>query len=305
MTTAQPSDDTRKTRAAWSSVAANVVLIVFKLVVGTLSGSIGIISEALHSATDLIAAVITLVSVGQASRPADVRHRYGHGKVEDLSSIIEGLLIWAAAVLIVIEAVQHLIHGEHLDHLPLAVGVMLVSAAVNLALAMYLYPVARRTESAALRADAAHHLTDVYTSLGVAGGLALAWATGKDYYDSLLAIGVAGLIMWTAWGLVSRSTRILLDEALPADEVALIKATVEEHRGELIVGYHRLRTRRTGSHRQIDLHVTVPGEMAIGKAHDVAEHIERDIMAQLPHTDVLVHVEPASHVPEDEDAGRA
>jgi len=247
--------------------------------------------------------VITLVSVGQAARPADVRHRYGHGKVEDLSSIVEGLLIWAAAVLIVIEAVQHLIHGEHLDHLPLAVGVMLVSAAVNLALALYLYPVARRTESAALRADAAHHLTDVYTSLGVAGGLALAWATGKDYYDSLLAIAVAGLIMWTAWGLVNRSTRVLLDEALPAAEVDAIRATVEEHRGELIVGYHRLRTRRTGSHRQIDLHVTVPGEMPIGEAHDVAEHIERDIMARLPNTDVLVHVEPTSHVPEDEDDG--
>ena len=296
-------DGADKTRAAWSSVAANIVLIVFKLAVGTLSGSIGIISEALHSATDLIAAVITLVSVREAARPADVRHRYGHGKVEDLSSIVEGLLIWAAAVLIVIEAVQHLITGEHLDHLPLAVGVMLVSAAVNLGLALYLSPVARRTESAALRADAAHHLTDVYTSLGVAGGLALVWATGKDYFDPLLAIGVAGLIMWTAWGLVSRSTRILLDEALPPDEVALIRATVEEHRGELIVGYHRLRTRRTGSHRQIDLHVTVPGEMPIGEAHDVAEHIERDIMARLPNTDVLVHVEPASHTPEEEVGG--
>ena len=304
VTTTPRDDDARKSRAAWASVGANVVLIVFKLAVGTLSGSIGIISEALHSATDLIAAIITLVSVGQAARPADVRHRYGHGKVEDLSSIVEGLLIWAAAVLIVIEAVQHLIHGEHIDHLPLAVGVMLISALVNLGLALYLYPVARSTESAALRADAAHHLTDVYTSLGVAGGLALVWATGKAYYDPILAMGVAGLIMWTAWGLVSRSTRELLDEALPADEVALIRGTVEEHRGELIVGYHRLRTRRTGSHRQIDLHVTVPGEMPIGEAHDVAEHIERDIMARLPNTDVLVHVEPASHVPEDDARSR-
>jgi len=129
------------------------------------------------------------------------------------------------------------------------------------------------------------------------------WATGKDYFDPLLAIGVAGLIMWTAWGLVNRSTRILLDEALPPDEVALIRATVEEHRGVLIVGYHRLRTRRTGSHRQIDLHVTVPGEMPIGEAHDVAEHIERDIMTRLPNTDVLVHVEPASHTPEEEVGG--
>jgi len=175
---------------------------------------------------------------------------------------------------------------------------MLVSALVNLGLALYLYPVARHTESAALRADAAHHLTDVYTSLGVAGGLALAAVTGRYAFDPILAIAVAALIMWTAWGLVSQSTRVLLDEALPADEVALIRRIVDEHRGELIVGYHRLRTRRAGSHRQIDLHVTVPSDMPIGEAHDIAEHIERDIMARLPNTEVLVHVEPSSHTPE-------
>jgi cation diffusion facilitator family transporter len=292
--------DTTKSRAAWFSVVANVLLIVFKLVVGFVSGSIGIISEALHSATDLVAAVIALVSVRQAARPADPRHRYGHGKIEDLSSVIEGLLIWGAAVLIVIEAVQHLIRGEHLDHFGLAIGVMLVSAAVNLGLALYLYPVSRRTDSAALRADAAHHLTDVYTSLGIAAGLLLAYLTGKTYFDSILAIGVAALIMWTAWQLVSQSTRVLLDEALPPDELETIRATVEEHRGNLILGYHKLRTRRAGSVRHIDLHVTVPAEMLIGDAHDVAEHLEADIAAKLPRTEVMVHVEPQGHVPEDE-----
>ncbi len=159
---------------------------------------------------------------------------------------------------------------------------MLVSAAVNLGLALYLYPVARRTDSAALRADAAHHLTDVYTSVGVAGGLFLAGLTGKDYFDPLLAIGVAVLIMWTAWQLVSRSTRVLLDEALPADELEMVRATVKEHRGQLILGYHKLRARRAGSKRQIDLHVTVPDDMPIGEAHDIAEHIEADITARLP-----------------------
>jgi cation diffusion facilitator family transporter len=291
--------DTTKSRAAWYSIVANSLLIVFKLIVGFVSGSIGIISEALHSGTDLVAAVIALISVREAARPADPRHRYGHEKIEDLSSVVEGLLIWAAAVLIVIEAVDHLIHGEHLDHIWLAIGVMLVSAVVNLGLALYLYPVARRTDSAALRADAAHHLTDVYTSAGVAGGLFLALLTGRNYFDPILAIGVAILIMWTAWQLVSRSTRVLLDEALPADELDLIRATVKEHRGTLIIGYHRLRARRAGSKRQIDLHVTVPRDMPISAAHEVAEHIETDIMARLPNADVLVHVEPDSHVPED------
>jgi cation diffusion facilitator family transporter len=291
--------ETTKSRAAWFSVGANVLLIVFKLVVGVVSGSIGIISEALHSATDLVASVIALVSVRQAERPADPRHRYGHGKIEDLSSVIEGLLIWGAAVLIVIEAVRHLIRGEQLDHFALAIGVMLVSAAANLGLALYLYPVSRRTESAALRADAAHHLTDVYTSLGIAAGLLLAYLTGKTYFDSILAIGVAVLIMWTAWQLVSQSTRVLLDEALPPDELETIRATVEEHRGNLILGYHRLRTRRAGSVRYIDLHVTVPADMLIGDAHDVAEHLEADIAARLPRTEVMVHVEPEGDVPED------
>jgi cation diffusion facilitator family transporter len=292
--------DNIKSRAAWFSIAANSVLIAFKLVVGFVSGSIGIISEALHSGTDLIAAIIALVSVKEAARPADLRHRYGHEKIEDLSSVVEGLLIWAAAVLIVIESVDHLVHGEHLDHIWLAIGVMLVSAVVNLGLALYLYPVARRTDSAALRADAAHHLTDVYTSAGVAGGLFLVRLTGKDYFDPILAIGVAGLIMWTAWQLVSRSTRVLLDEALPAAELDVIRATVKEHRGTLIIGYHRLRARRAGSKRQIDLHVTVPRDMPISEAHDVAEHIETDIMARLANAEVLVHVEPDTHTPEDQ-----
>ena len=289
----------QKSWAASASIAANGALIAFKLVVGLVSGSIGMISEALHSGTDLLAAVIALVSVRRAARPADPSHRYGHEKVENLSGIVEGLLIWLAAALIVIAAGQHLLHGEHLDHVNLAIVVMLVSAVVNTGLALYLYPVARRTESAALRADAAHHLTDVYTSLGVAGGLALVWLTGETVFDPVLAIGVAGLIAWTAWQVVSASTRVLLDEALPADELETIRETVAEHRGDLIVGYHKLRSRRAGSTRHIDLHITVDEMMTVGEAHSVAEHIEADIAARLPNTEILVHVEPRSHERDD------
>jgi len=292
--------DRTKVRAAWVSIAANGVLIAFKLVVGTISGSIGIISEAVHSTTDLVAAVIALVSVREAARPADRRHRYGHEKVENLSGVIEGGIIFAAAVAIVVEAVRHLISGETLDHIPLAIAVMVVSAAVNVGLTAYLYRAARRTDSPALRADAANHLTDVYTSLGVAGGLVLVDVTGRTFFDPVLAIAVAVLIMWTAWRIVSSSTRVLLDEALPDDELAVVRATVAEHRGELIIGYHKLRARHAGARHLIDLHITVPGEMTIAAAHEIAEHIETDIAERLPNTDVLVHLEPASHERQDE-----
>jgi cation diffusion facilitator family transporter len=289
-----------KARAAYVSIVSNSLLIAFKLTVGLISGSVGIISEALHSGSDLIAAVIAFFSVRQAAKPADRRHRYGHEKVENVSGVVEGALIFGAAIVIIYEAAQKLISGLHIDHLWLAIGVMLVSAGVNIGVSRYLYPIARRTESAALEADAAHLLTDVYTSLGVAGGLALVKITGYTFFDPLLAIAIALVIIRTAVGLMSQSTRVLLDEALPDDELAVIRETVAEHRGELIVGYHQLRARRAGSKRHIDLHITVDDDMGIVDAHDAAMHISADIKRRIPNSEVLVHVEPRSHDREDE-----
>ena len=294
-------DHALKSRAAWVSIASNATLIVLKLVVGIVSGSISIVSEALHSSSDLVASVIALFSVRRAARPADPSHHYGHEKVENVSGVVEGLLILAAAIVIAFEAVAKLLHGVHLDHVPLGIAVMSISAAVNLAVSKgYLYPVARRTDSAALEADAAHLLTDVYTSAGIAGGLVLVQLTGYEWLDPVLAIAVACLITWTSWRLVSHSTRILLDEALPDDELEELREAVAEHRGELIVGYHKLRTRRAGSKRHIDLHITVPDQMTIGEAHDVAEHIETDIAERIPNCEILVHIEPSTHDREDD-----
>jgi len=289
-----------KARAAYVSIVSNSVLIAFKLTAGIISGSVGIISEALHSGSDLVAAVIAFYSVRKAAKPADLSHRYGHEKVENVSGVVEGALIFGAAVVIIYEAVQKLINGLHIDHLWLAIGVMLVSAGVNVAVSRYLYPIARRTESAALEADAAHLLTDVYTSLGVAGGLTLVKITGYTFFDPLLAIAIAVIIIRTAVGLMSNSTRVLLDEALPDDELAVIRETVAEHRGELIVGYHKLRARRAGSKRHIDLHITVEEDMGIVDAHDAAMHISADIRRRIPNSEVLVHVEPRSHDREDD-----
>ncbi len=288
-----PSTHRLKTRAAALSIASNAVLIVFKLVVGVLSGSIAIISEALHSGSDLVAAIIALWSVRRAAQPPDEDHHYGHEKVENLSGVIEALLIIAAAGVIIYEGVVKVIDGPEIDHVWLGIGVMLVSGVLNLIVSRrVLYPVARRTESAALEADAAHLLTDVYTSFGVAGGLLLVRLTGWEYFDPLIVNAVAVLIIHTGYQLVMESTRVLLDETLPDDELEFIRACVREHRGELITGFHKLRARRAGSRRYVDLHVEVDAGLTVGEAHDIAEHIEGDIRGCMPNIDVLVHVEP-------------
>ncbi len=289
-----------KSRAAAVSIASNATLIAFKLAVGIMSGSIAIISEALHSGSDLVAAIIAYWSVRRAAQPPDERHHYGHEKVENLSGVIEALLIIAAAGVIIFEGVMKIIDGPELDHIWLGIGVMVISGVTNLIVSKrVLYPVARRTQSAALEADAAHLLTDVYTSFGVAFGLLLVKITGWPYFDPIAAIAVAVLIIKTGYDLVMQSTRVLLDETLPDEELEEIRRCVREHRGDIIYGYHRLRARRAGSRRHVDLHVTVDEDLTITEAHEIAEHITEDIRACIPNTDVLVHVEPKTHDRED------
>jgi cation diffusion facilitator family transporter len=289
--------DRAKLRAAALSIISNSLLVVFKLIAGILSGSISIISEAAHSASDLAAALIAFFSVRAASRPADERHQYGHHKIENVSGIIEALLIFAAAVIIIYEGVQKLIHGVEIEHIWLAIGVMGFSAIANLIVSEgVLYPTARRTESAALEADAAHLRTDVYTSLGVVIGLLLVKITGQTWLDPAAAIAIALLILVTAYRLIMQSTRVLLDEALPTEEMEKIRQCVGEHRGEIIIDYHKLRARRSGSRRHVDLHVTVDDALSVGEAHEIAHHISADLRQCLPNIDVLVHVEPRSRV---------
>ena len=293
--------DTRlKSRAAAVSIASNSALIIFKLVVGVISGSIAIISEALHSGSDLVAAIIAFYAVRKAGQPPDPSHRYGHEKVENLSGVIEALLIIAAAGVIIYEGIRKIISGPHIDHIWLGVTVMVVSGFANLVVSRkVLYPVAKRTQSAALEADAAHLLTDVFTSFGVAGGLLLVKVTGWQLFDPIAAIAVALLIIRTGYLLVVQSTRVLLDQTIPEEELELIRAVVAEHRGDLIWGYHKLRARQAGSRRHIDLHITVDETMTVATAHETAEHIAADIRDVVPNADVLVHIEPRSHERED------
>ena len=289
-----------KSRAAAVSIVSNSALIAFKLVVGIMSGSIAIISEALHSGSDLAAAIIAFYSVRKAAEPPDLHHHYGHEKVENLSGVIEALLIIAAAGVIIYEGILKIISGPHIDHIWLGIAVMVVSGVVNLIVSRkVLYPVARRTQSAALEADAAHLLTDVYTSFGVAGGLLLVQLSGWELLDPIAAIAVAVLIIRTGYLLVVQSTKVLLDQTLPEEELQEVRRCVKDHRGDLIIGYHRLRARQAGNRRHIDLHVTVDESLTVAAAHEIAEHIAADIRDCVPNSDVLVHIEPRSHERED------
>jgi len=290
---ARAAADRAKVRAAGLSIASNSLLVAGKLVVGVLTGSISILSEAAHSASDLVAALIAFFSVRAAARPPDEDHHYGHSKIENVSGVIEALLIFAAAVWIIVESVDKLVHGQTIERLWLAVGVMAGSAILNFVVSEgVLYPTARKTESAALEADAAHLRTDVYTSVGVVVGLILVRLTGMTWLDPVFAILIALLITVTAYRLIMRSTRVLLDEALPQTEMELVRRCVESHRGDIIVDYHRLRARRAGSHRYIDLHIQVDEHLTVAEAHDIAHHIAADVRECLQNVDVLVHTEP-------------
>lgn len=280
-----------KSSTARLSVASNLMLVIMKLTVGIMIGSVSVISEAIHSGIDLIAAVIAYFSVRSSSKPPDRDHAFGHGKVENISGTIEAVLIFIAAGLIIYEAYQKLLHGVVLEDVSLGIVVMLISALVNLYVSQRLMKTAKRTESIALEADAWHLRTDVLTSLGIFAGLVAIKLTGITILDPIFAILVALFILKAAVELVIKSVRDLMDEKLPEAEEKEICQIIEDH-SKQYVGFHELRTRRSGSDRFIDLHLVVSRELSIEKAHGLADHIEEDIKARFPRCSVIIHIEP-------------
>ncbi len=288
----------RKERVAMVSVASNAALVLAKLAVGFVIGSVSVISEAIHSAVDLLAAAIALFSVKTSGIPADSRHPFGHGKIENISGTIEALLIFAAAVWIIIEAVKKLMNPEPITYIGWGVGVMLVSSAVNFGVSQMLFKVGRETDSIALQADAWHLRTDVYTSAGVMGGLTLIWVTewllperGFYWLDSAVALGVALLIMKAAYDLTAQAAKDLLDVHLPRVEVEWIRQAIRAQ-GAVVHGYHDLRTRKAGHFRFVEFHLKVEPLMTVQDSHAVAMELSERIKAQFPHTTVTIHVEP-------------
>lgn len=282
-----------KVKAARWSIISNTSLVVMKLIIGFLMGSVSVLSEAVHSGLDLLASVIAYYAVGKAGKPADERHPYGHGKWENVSGVVEALLILAAAVYILYEAGMRLTKGSEIEHLGLGTAVMAVSAIVNWFMSGYLFRVAKKTRSVALDADAWHLRADVYTSAGVLVGLALIYFTGITLLDSIVAIGVALLIIKSAIELTVSAMRDIFDERLPAEDEERIRKVLSRHEGGC-VGFHRLRSRKSGSYRFIDLHLVVPRSLSIEEAHNLGDSIEKEIMEELTSTQVIIHLDPCS-----------
>lgn len=281
----------KRTKPAFISILSNTFLVLLKLVVGTIIGSIAIVAEALHSAMDLAAAVIAYYSIKKAGAPPDEKHEFGHGKIENISGVIEGLLIFLAAMWIIYEAVKAIKHGAHILELCLGIAVMGVSAVLNYVVSGYLFKSAQQFSSPALLADAWHLRTDVYTSIGVFAGLIIVKITHIKILDPILAIVVAVLILAVSIKLMRESMGDLVDEALPAEEVEKIKHTLNEHIG-MIVEFHELRTRRAGRERHIDLHLVLKKTYTLEAAHNICTHLEKEIKQKFPGVKILIHIEP-------------
>lgn len=279
-----------KTKTARLSVISNTLLIIMKVVVGILTNSVSILSEAIHSSIDLVAALIAFFAVKVSGTPADERHPYGHGKVENVSGTIEAILIFIASGWIIIEAVRKFIHPEETSTLGLGVIVMGISAVVNLFVSRRLYKVARQTDSVALEADALHLKTDVITSAGVAGGLLLMWITGWNIIDPIIALVVAMLIIYESYTLLSKAFSPLLDTALSAGEIA----RVEDILKEMNASYHGLRTRAAGHQRFIEFHLEVAANETIETIHHQCDLIEERLEREFRDIQVVIHPEPIS-----------
>jgi cation diffusion facilitator family transporter len=283
-------DMNKKVRIARLSVFSNSLLIIMKLVVGLISGSISIISEAIHSFMDLLASIIAFFSVRISDTPADERHPYGHGKFENVSGVVEAVLIFVAAFWIMYEAVKKLLAPGEVEKIGYGFIVMTISAIVNFIVSRKLYKVAKETESIALEADALHLKTDVYTSAGVAFGLLLIWILNYHILDPIIAILVALLILKESIELFVRAYSPLLDSSLSGEELDIIRSIIERYCNNEL-GYHDLRTRKAGNYKYVDFHLNLPEDMTVGEAHVICDSIENDIKAAMKNTEVTIHVE--------------
>ena len=281
-----------KTRVAAISIVSNSVLIAMKLVAGVVTGSIAIVTEAVHSSIDLVASVVAYFSVRKADEPADESHMYGHAKVENMAAVIEGMLILVGAGVIILESLRRLAVGSEVQLLGIGIAVIGLSALTNGAVSTYLSRQARRLDSPALEGDAAHLRTDALTSAGVLVGLVLVEVTGVVQLDPVTALMVAAAIIVAGVRILGRSSRVLVDEALPASELEAIRGAIEEHRAPELTGFHKLRARRAGSRRYVDLHVQFGAGTTLERAHEVSHELKREIETRISGADVLIHLEP-------------
>jgi len=290
----------RKSSVALLSVISNAILVTLKLAVGLMIGSVSVISEAIHSGVDLLAALIALLAVKTAGKPADEDHPFGHYKAENISGTVEALLIFVAAAWIIFEAYKKLLNPEPMESPSWGVAVMLISSAANLFVSSRLFRVGKETDSVALQADAWHLRTDVYTSAGVMAGLAIIWtgeylfpAVDLHWIDPLVAIFVALLIIKAAYKLTLESAQDLMDVCLPAEEEEDIRKHIMVF-APTVRGFHKLRTRKAGACRFVEFHVRVDAGMSVDESHRISDMIADAIKHHFPGTNVTIHIEPCN-----------
>ncbi len=279
------------TRYAWLSIATALTTIVLKGIAWWLTGSVGLLSDALESFVNLAGALMALAMLTLAALPADANHAHGHGKAEYFSSGFEGFLILLAAGSIAYAAYQRLLNPQALESVGIGLAVSVAASLINFATARILLAVGKKHQSITLEADAHHLLTDVWTSVGVILGVSLVWLTGWQWLDPVIALLVALNIIWTGWRLLQRSAAGLMDASLPEAELTLIESALAPYRQQGLA-FHALRTRQAGARAFITVHVLVPGDWTVRQGHDWAERIEADIRHALPNSHVTTHLEP-------------
>ena len=268
-----------------------VSLILLKVIVGWISGSISVFAQAADSLLDLFAGLITFFAVRIATKPADKEHPFGHGKVEDMAGVVQGVLIFIAAGVIVYSSVIRIINNTTIELAEAGIGAMLVSMVASILLSRHLLKVSKATGSVVLEANARNITGDIYSTAAVLVGLLLVRLTGLSVFDPIVAIGIAIYIAKLGYDAINKPLLGLVDASLPRSEQAVIESCLAEQ-GSRIVGYHELRTRRSGNQRYIDLHLVMAKNISLEQTHQVCDLLERDIQARLPRTNVTIHVEP-------------
>jgi cation diffusion facilitator family transporter len=272
-------------------VATSIVTITLKFAAYVMTGSVGLLSDAVEAVVNIIAALVALGVLTYSAAAPDREHNFGHEKAQYFSSGIEGALIFVAAGGIVWTAIPRLLAPQPLEQIGFGLALSVLAAIANAACAFYMLRAARAHRSITLEADARHLLTDVWTTAGVFVGVVAVWLTGWLILDPLVALAVALQIVWTGWHLISRSAEGLMDRAVPDEDHAVIVEVLEKLRHEG-GDYHALRTRIAGAKSFVDVHVLVPGNMTVQAGHDLVERLENEIQARLPHVEVLTHLEP-------------
>ena len=292
----------RKERVALLSIISNSFLVVFKLIVGTLIGSVAILSEAIHSGMDLLASFIAMFSVKTSHVPADDGHPFGHGKAESISGLTEALLIFIAAFWIIMEAIKKFGNSQSMEFAGWGVGVMLLSAVLNMIVSQKLFKVAKEADSIALTADAWHLRTDVYTSAGVMISLTIIWVghrffqePGIHWLDPAAALFVAVLILHAAYDLTIHAIRDLMDVKLPPEDEKWIRDVIISYQ-PIVHGFHQLRTRKAGNFRFIEFHIKVDPQMTVFSSHDITRTLKQRIREKFPESSITIHIEPCDGV---------